>query len=71
MSLGPKLRDGLRAYVERGDMPADEWLVARGYHPNVAASIIDRLERKGFIEYGTSPRTGWLTPDGWAAVRKS
>lgn len=64
MRLGPKLQDGLRAYAERGEMFADEWLIRRGYHPNVAASIIDRLDRKGFIEYGVSARSGWLTDRG-------
>lgn len=66
--LGPKMSDGLRAYASRGDEFADEWLVARGYPPKVAASIIDRLARKGFIDCGVSARSGWLTDEGRKAL---
>jgi len=49
---------------------ADELLIARGYPPKVAASIIDRLDRRGYIEYGVSARSGWLTPEGKVALRE-
>jgi hypothetical protein len=67
-ALGRKMRDGLTAYLRRGDMPADEWLIERGYPPKMAASIIDRLVQRGWIEYGVSPRTGWLTNEGREAL---
>ena len=74
MSVGPKLANGLRVYAMRSGRPADmlfadEMLEALGYEPKVAASIIDRLARKGWIEYGVSARSGWLTPAGWIVAR--
>ncbi len=66
--VGPKLRDGLlafeRQHIEGLYAGADEYLILQGYHPNVANDIIDRLARKGWIEYGVSARTGWLTDEG-------
>jgi len=73
--VGPKLFDGLTVYAIRSGRPgmlfADEMLEALGYPPKVAASIIDRMERKGWIEYGVSPRSGWLTEKGWKAAEES
>ena len=70
--LGQKMRDGLEAYAIRGDTFADDWLVVvKGYEPKVAASIIDRLARRGYIEYGVSARTGWLTPEGIQAAKEA
>jgi len=80
MSVGLKLRDGLIAYAAMGvDRDsgvtayafADARLVAMGYPEKVAWSIIDRLERKGYIEYGVSSRSGWLTSSGIEALRTS
>lgn len=74
---GQKLLDGLRAFeamdLDRAETfgeyaMADERLEAMGYHPNVAASIIERLGRKGLIEWGVSARTGWLTEKGKEAL---
>jgi len=65
------MQDGLRAYEQRSwNVLADQWLIDRGYHPKVAASIIDRLDRKGYIEYGVSARSGWLTDEGIDALRQ-
>jgi hypothetical protein len=76
--LGDKLADGLRVYADMdahrraldgycGDF-ADVRLVALGYPDKVADSIIDRLARKGWIEYGVSARSGWLTDEGIAVL---
>ena len=74
-----KMHDGLCVYaarsigrhdqiVVRSDAFADEALISMGYHPNVAASIIDRLMRKGYIDYGVSARSGWITDKGMEAL---
>lgn len=76
--LGPKMCDGLRAFAEvqshrfddcTDDQPAGFWfadavLERMGYQPKVAASIIDRLGDRDYIEWGTTKRTGWLTERG-------
>ena len=71
--LGPKMRDGLTVFAIRSANPwlpfADELLINKGYPPKVADSIISRLARRGWIEYGVSARTGWLTPEGRAMLR--
>lgn len=78
--VGPKLLDGLIAYVEMERDRAsgsifyrfvDARLEAHGYHPNVAASIVRRLERKGLVDCGVSERSGWLTPEGHDALSQS
>lgn len=78
-TMGVKLRDGLLAYsameADRaesfGDYDfADARLVAMGYHPNVADSIVERLARRGWVEYGVSARSGWLTAEGRAALEE-
>lgn len=78
---GQKLRDGLDVYEAMrvhsvghagycGDF-ADARLIAKGYPPKVADSIIERLARKGWIEYGVSARSGWLTDAGRAVLREA
>lgn len=71
--IGPKLRDGLLAYVEMERLRSqdvfpfvDAILVEMGYPPKVADAIILRLARRGWIEWGVSMRTGWLTDKGRA-----
>ena len=72
--LGPKLRDGLRSFADleadRSGPFADLRLQALGYPPKVANSIMGRLERRGWIEYGVSVRSGWLTDEGRAVLRR-
>jgi len=79
MTLGRKMRDGLRAFLlvklhRYDDQPAGYWfadaaLVRMGYPEKVAGDIIDRLARRELIEWGTTKRTGWLTGEGIRAAR--
>jgi len=81
VTLGKKLVDGLEAYAamqeDRSSISldgyelADARLEAMGYHPSVAASIIERLSRKGLVECGVSARSGWLTAAGEAALAEA
>lgn len=43
-------------------------LVDEGVPIKVAMAKIDKLIRRGWLEYGTSPRCAWPTPEGEAAV---
>jgi hypothetical protein len=75
---GPKIMAGLRAFQAVADHryeegPAGYWfadavLIREGYPEKVAASILDRLARLDFIEWGVSMRTGWLTERGQAVL---
>ena len=41
------------------------------YGENVVCSKMESLARRNYIEYGVSPRTGWLTPKGHATLEAS
>lgn len=43
--------------------------VALGMAEKRAAYVLDKWAGKGWWEYGVSLRTGWLTPEGFAAAR--
>ena len=46
-------------------------LYDEGVPPKVVEAKFERFHRRGWIEYGVSLRTGWLTPKGTEALRAS
>lgn len=40
-------------------------------HVNRLCGVLDKWDRKGWWEYGTAIRAGWLTTDGRAALVKA
>ena len=56
--------------VAGGKEPPYSQLMARGFPEKVVYAKLAKLERRGFIEYGVSLRTGWLTDAGRAALQR-
>ena len=52
--------------VEMFGTRAFEIMVSEGVHPNVAYAKAEKAARKGYTDYGTSPRGSWLTDKGRA-----
>jgi hypothetical protein len=45
---------------------ADAILMRRtGQSEQACTQALERAADRDFIEFGVSPRTGWLTPEGW------
>lgn len=53
--------------VEGGTM-ADAVLMLHGYSADQADDMLEDAADEGLIEYGVSPRTGWLTNKGRALL---
>lgn len=51
---------------ERGTRCYDHEALAKAVTPTVAWLLINTLAKAGMLEYGSSPRYGWLTPEGEA-----
>lgn len=47
---------------------ADAILIGWGWHPKQADAILEKAADRGYIEYGVSARTGWLTDKGRALL---
>lgn len=47
---------------------ADAVLEGMGWHPKQADAILLRAAKEGYIDYGVSARTGWLTDKGNALL---
>jgi hypothetical protein len=65
----PHVLGALKTFLELcGDAPYDYSEIERALTPATAWLMINALCRDGvgIIEYGTSPRCGWLTPQGKA-----
>ena len=59
----------LQAYADQDEGFADEKLMnSTGQCEKVCYRAMERVERKGYIDYGVSLRSGWLTPKGQAAL---
>jgi hypothetical protein len=41
-----------------------------GEHPKVCYRAMERASRRGFVDYGCSLRTGWVTPQGEALLNE-
>ena len=76
-ALGPKSIDGLRLAELHALAPAEyarRWrelyaeLAVRYGSERVVDAAMERLARRGYIDYGVSERTGWLTAKGRAAL---
>ena len=66
--------DAYSTAVHAGEEPPFDvpWLVwvARGFHENVVSAKYDKFDRKGYMDYGVSLRTGWLTEKGKARLEE-
>lgn len=54
-------------YAQKADGFADAPLLEMGYTDDQVQSMFDLIEDMGWIDYGVSQRTGWLTDEGEAA----
>ena len=53
--------------LDRGLFPSD--IIKHGYPEKVIIRKVEKLTRRGYLEYGVSPRYAWLTDKGRAAAR--
>ena len=69
-NLGEKALACLRFIDEKPTFWTHEWnvLCAKFNERAVEAKLLE-LVRRGYIEYGVSPRSGWLTEKGMDAIR--
>ena len=71
--LGPKAMACLRVAEMMGVGRPDEWrarysAACEEFTENAICAKFDVLARRGYIEYGVSPRMGWLTDNGRSAL---
>ena len=46
-------------------------LAGAEFHQNVIEAKAEKAARRGYIEYGTAPRYGWLTSKGMDYLEKA
>ena len=64
----------IRAYLERKlfeNWPYHILMEQTGYPLKVCYSAMERAYDKGYIEFGTSLRSGWVTEKGMELIRES
>lgn len=53
-----------------GEWPYDLLAMSTGQAPKVCHAACERAYLRGFVDYGTSLRTGWLTDAGKALLEE-
>lgn len=72
MKLGQKAIDCLKLAAISPPSSDERWstynALCEKYTPKVVDRKLTELSRRGYIEYGVSVRTGWLTVNGQKAL---
>jgi len=58
----------IQEHDEHGGLPAYRVLYDEGFPPKVVEAKYERFFKRGWIEYGVSLRTAWLTSQGRRAL---